>query len=264
MQKRSFSLILFIILILTACTPVQPGAPATQPPTAPALDGTKWDFGGFSTPDSLTPPVADTGITLDFTGDQVGGSAGCNGYGGSYKLDGNNLTFSSEGFMRTMMFCDPQEVMDQEDKFLSWLAGAQTVALDGDHLTIHTSEGDLIFTKAQNATLEGSNWQLSSIVDENGATGTAVDQNIYIKFANGGAAGSSGCNTFTADYKLEGEKMTLTITGATRKACQEEEGKREEQFMTALQKVAGYNIERSTLSLLDTEGNLLMSFSSGQ
>lgn len=255
MHKRTFSLILLFILMLTACTPVQPGAPA-----APTLDGTKWDFGGFSTPDSMTPPVADTGITLDFTSDQVGGSAGCNSYGGSYKLDGDQLSFGSEGFMRTMMFCSAPDVMDQEDKFLVWLSGAQTVVLDGDHLTIHTSEGDLIFNKAQNAMLEGVSWQLGSIVDNNGASGSVLDGNIYITFDNGQAAGSSGCNTFTADYQIQDGKMTLTLTGATRKACQEDIGKREEQFMTGLEKVAGYRIERNILSLLDSDGNPVLTF----
>jgi heat shock protein HslJ len=251
--------LLIVLLALSACTPIQPGAP-----TAPTLDGTMWNLTGFGSSDALTPPVTNTNISLDFADGQVSGSAGCNGYGASYTLTGNAIQFSTEGFVSTLMFCDPAEIMDQEARYLDWLQKAETVALEGDQLIIHTSEGDLTFVKAQDTALEGTNWQLSGIVEGDTVASSIVDEKINIQFENGQVGGSSGCNQYFADYTLDGEKLTLGVIGGTEMACEDEIAQREVAFLTALGQVTGYQIERSTLTLLDAGGNAMMSFYAGQ
>lgn len=262
MINKLFSPILFVLLIvvvlLSACAPVQPASPTLS------LDGSMWNLAGFKTGETLTPPVLKTQVTLDFKDGQVGGSAGCNGYGASYTLDGNTISFSTEGFMSTLMFCEPQEVMDQETRFLDWMQKATSVEMAGEQLIVHTPDGDLVFDKAQSLALEGTSWQLNGIVEGDAVVSTTVDEKINIQFQDGKATGSSGCNQFFADYKAEGDKLTLTTIGGTKIACGEEEGLRENTFLTTLPQVAGYKIERSTLTLLDANGNALMSFYAGQ
>lgn len=250
--------LLTLTIVLSACAPVQPAA------SSPSLEGSMWNLSGFRTADSLIPPVSKTQVTLDFEEGQVSGSSGCNGYGANYTLEGNNISFSTEGFVSTLMFCDPQEIMDQETRFLTWIQNAETVALEGEQLIIRTTEGDLVFDKAQHAALEGTDWQLNGIVEGDAVVNTVVDESINIRFENGQATGSSGCNQFFADYTLEGEKLTLSGIGGTKIACEEEVGQREATFLNALAQVAAYQIERSTLKLLDASGNALMSFSVDQ
>ena len=267
-KKISSFLFPFLIVLFTlaACVPAQPAAPA-----APTLDGTMWDLAGFGAPDSLTPPVLETklgtagsSITLDFSGGQAGGSAGCNSYGTSYMLDGNSIQFSTEGFVTTMMFCDPPEIMDQETRFLGWMQKAETMTLEGDRLTLHTSEGDLVFEKAQRTALEDTNWQLTGIVKGDVVVSTWVDEKISIRFENGQAGGSAGCNTFSAEYILDGEKLAFGPAISTKMACEPEVNERETAFLNALAQVAGYRVERTNLTLLDAGGEELMSFYTGQ
>lgn len=263
MNTKKFSTLFFplmiLLIVLSACTPLQPAAP-----TAPSLDRTKWDLAGFGSPDALTPPVANTHPTLDFADGQVGGSAGCNGYGASFTLDGNTIQFSTEGFMTTLMFCDPAEIMDQETQYLAWLQKAETVEMKGEQLIVHTSEGDLTFNKAQNTALEGTNWQLSGLIESDAVTSTLVDEKINIQFENGQVGGSSGCNQYFSDYTLDGEKLTLGVIGGTEMACEDEVSQREAAFLAALGQAAGYQIERTSLTLLDASGNDLMSFYAGK
>ncbi|HOX36131.1 MAG TPA: hypothetical protein PLO06_10590, partial [Methanoregulaceae archaeon] len=42
------------------------------------LDGTKWVLSGSLSNGTLAPPLAGTTITLEFTGETISGSAGCN------------------------------------------------------------------------------------------------------------------------------------------------------------------------------------------
>lgn len=262
MLNKLFSPILFILLIVTvllaACTPAQPASPALS------LDGSMWNLSGFRTGDDLTPPVLNTHPTLDFKDGQVSGSAGCNGYGASYTLDGDKISFGSEGFMSTMMYCEAQGIMDQETRFLDWMQKAESVEVVGEQLIVHTPEGDLVFDKAQPLALEGTNWLLSGIVESDAVVSTVVDQQINIQFQDGQVAGSSGCNRFFADYQLDGEKITLGVVGGTEMACEEDAMLREGAFLSALAQVTAYKIERTTLTLLDANGNALMSFSAAQ
>jgi len=192
-------------------------------------------------------------------------------------LDGNTIHFSTEGFVSTLMFCEPPEIMDQETRFLDWMQKAETVALAGDHLTLHTSEGDLVFEKAQRTALEDTNWQLTGMeetkfpyvegdaaVGTDGVVSTWVDEKINIRFENGQAGGSAGCNTFSAEYIQDGEKLAFGPAISTKMACEPEVNERETAFLTALAQVAGYKIERTNLTLLDAGGNELMSFHTGQ
>jgi heat shock protein HslJ len=262
MLNKLFSPLIFVLLIvvilLSACVPGQVVPPSLN------LDGTMWNLAGFRTGEDLTPPVLKTQITLDFKDGQVSGSAGCNGYGASYTLDGNNISFSTEGFVSTMMFCEPQEIMDQESRFLTWMQNAETVELQGAQLIVHAPEGDLVFDEAQAATLEGTLWQLSGLVEGDAVVSTPLDEKINMKFENGQLTGSGGCNQFFADYTIEGEKLTLGVMGSSKMACGDEIDQREAVFLGALTQAASYRLERATLTLLDANGNALMSFYAGQ
>ena len=54
------------------------------------LRGTAWELASMSG-SGLLPG---TSITIEFTDEEVSGSAGCNHYGGSYQVSGNSLTIS--------------------------------------------------------------------------------------------------------------------------------------------------------------------------
>ncbi|MGW2050009.1 META domain-containing protein [Streptomyces sp. NPDC001858] len=64
----------------------------------------------------------------------------------------------------------------------------------------------------------GVRWNVDSVIVD-GATHQAPD-GAHLKIADGKAAGSYGCNNFTAKAVVEGDSVTFSEARATRMACQ--------------------------------------------
>lgn len=153
------TMLLWVLLILTGC--IRPASPAGPPATgtpgaaeeAPVgesvatLENSKWRLTFFGAPDAETPVVENSTITLEFSADgKAGGAAGCNTYGGSYEVQGEQLLFGE--MVSTLMACADQAVMDQELLYLTALQSAGRFEVTGDTLKIwHDGEDSvLVFT----------------------------------------------------------------------------------------------------------------------
>jgi heat shock protein HslJ len=217
------------------------------------LTGTRWNLVSMAGEE----PLEQSTVTLDFDNGELGGNASCNHYGGPYTLEGDS--FSVGEVTQTLMACDG--VMEQEEAYLEMLQAAESLTLEDDTLTIQTTEGDLVYEPAVDVALEGTEWMLSGIAENDAIVSTAVDANITATFEGGVMAGSAGCNSYTADYTVDGNSLTLGDAIRTEMACEDEEVmERENSFLAALENVGGYEITRDTLTLLDSEGNMVMSF----
>lgn len=129
MKKLTF-IILTLLLMLSACSG-----------NSASLEG-EWtlvSYGDSSNPTSALPNV-ETSINFD-ADNQMGGNVGCNSFGGEYKVNGNQVTFS--GIFSTLMFCEG--TMDQETVFLNILS-EQTLnfELSGNQLTLTTQDGSSV------------------------------------------------------------------------------------------------------------------------
>ena len=121
----------------------------------PPLEGTTWALVSFVEPNdqagleqSLPAPldtVAGTDVTLEFRDGTAAGTAGCNQYTAPYSLEGAALGI--EDPVSTKMFCEPEGVMEQEQRLLSWLAEAETAQVHGRQMWLVTGDGRaLVFT----------------------------------------------------------------------------------------------------------------------
>jgi len=128
------------IILLNACG-VSPGASSGA-----TLAGTQWLLTGLEQNGVEQPLVQGTKLTLQFGDGTVGGSAGCNSFGGTYVVNGQNLTISD--LRQTLMACDPPTIMQQETRYTTALLQAQSFALQGTTLTITNPGGTLRFTRA--------------------------------------------------------------------------------------------------------------------
>jgi heat shock protein HslJ len=114
------------------------------------LEDTKWLLRSYGEQNNLQNVIVGTEITATFNSAkaEVSGSAGCNHYFAGYEVRGSTLSISGMGW--TEMACtSPEGVMEQEQEFLSILAGAQSLQADDTTLTIFCSDGQqLYFTTA--------------------------------------------------------------------------------------------------------------------
>ncbi len=127
---------LFIIsLAISACT-------ARQSPAS--LTGS-WKLTSYGPANAPTPAVAGTEAGLTFKDDgTLTGNSGCNGFGGSYTVDGSQVTFKD--IISTLMACDDPR-MAQEKVVHTVLAETATFKIEGNTLTITKDDMLLVLTK---------------------------------------------------------------------------------------------------------------------
>ncbi|GAB4477292.1 MAG: hypothetical protein Kow00124_20300 [Anaerolineae bacterium] len=109
------------------------------------LAGTNWALVTLNG-EALAP---DTEITLTFEvadGEaRIGGTGGCNSYGGNYEQSGSALTFRD--VFSTLMACEGP-VMDQELSYFNALAGVTGFSLEGETLRLTGQGVELVFQAA--------------------------------------------------------------------------------------------------------------------
>jgi heat shock protein HslJ len=128
---------LFVLLSACASEPV-----ATQPVSenGQELENTHWQLVSFDSTDSETPVVDGTELTLNFDSDgQATGSAGCNSYGGVYRVEQGQLTIAE--VVSTLMACTDTAIMDQEVHYLTALQTTGEFELSEERLIIHFGDG---------------------------------------------------------------------------------------------------------------------------
>jgi heat shock protein HslJ len=224
-----------------------------------ALLETVWELQTIVNDETARSVLAGSQITIEFEpGRRVSGNAGCNSYSSTYMLDEKGLGFHI--FTTTLMACQNQELMDQETLFLKQLQAADWLSLEDEQLVISSDEGELIFGPASHLSLEGTDWVLAGISTGDAVVQTWIDETITARFEAGQATGSAGCNSYFADYEIDGGHLTLGPVASTRKACSEEIMQRETEFLTALGQVALFETRLDTLRLYDGAGKLLLQF----
>lgn len=101
--------------------------------------------------------------------------------------------------------------------------------------------------------LLGTTWQIEDI-DEAGIVDRSM---ITLQFPETGrVAGSTGCNRYFGSVSIDGERLSFSQLGSTRRACAPAIAAQEQRFLEAVQAVARYRIETpEILILLDEAGD---------
>lgn len=233
---------------------------ALAPVESPGLNSSSWlvlRIGELSLPEKIQS-------TIYFEKDGVNGSAGCNSYFGSYTQDGQKLTFGELG--STMMYCE--EAMEQETAFLKALSSVARYQIEDGKLLLLDNAGQTLITLApiQHAELSGPVWKLSTLNNGQQAVSSLPEGiEITAQFKDGRLSGSAGCNTYFADYKVEGDQLTIRNPGSTKMMCSEPEGVMDQEalFLQALSQAARYQIREQTLTIFGVTGETLLQFNAG-
>jgi heat shock protein HslJ len=253
---RSLIPVAFVLLI-TACPDEAPSTPGDTPD----LEGITWILDGPSIDALVDDAPSDTRVTVRFDDGQVGGTAACNQYGGTYELGDDGAISISVGSM-TEMACE-EPLMALESAFVGALGRVTSAGVAGDDLAL---EGDalttLAFSAEQPLPLEGTAWRLDGI----GSGGDTVSSVLAGTEAtatfdgSGHVGGSGGCNEYGGSYTTDGAAITVSKADSTMIGCAPDVSDQEAAFFDALRRAASFQIQGSALTLLDDQGGFLLSF----
>jgi heat shock protein HslJ len=126
-------------------TPVAPPATATivnEDPTFGGLAGATWTLVSYGAPEAPVVVIPEAPITAIFSETGVGGSSGCNSYGGAFLYNSGTLTIS--GIVSTLMAC-AENIMAQETAYVTALSTATSYQIVGGQLIIAYPGGLLTF-----------------------------------------------------------------------------------------------------------------------
>jgi len=245
--------LILLASLVAACSPSQTGPGQAD---SLSLEGTQWvlvSLGG-------DPPLTGTAPSADFSAEQIGGSAGCNRYFGTYEASGTDISIGALGM--TEMYCmDPEGVMDQEQAFLAALASATRYRVSDSRLELLDSAGSVILAFEPPPSLpdlpfEGTEWVLTTFIQGEAASSTLSGTEITLRFEGGEAAGSGGCNAYSGPYTLEQDVLTIVGVSITERGCLEPAGimEQEAEYVDILLNVIALELDASQLTLTTADG----------
>ncbi|GMQ84843.1 MAG: hypothetical protein BMS9Abin07_0408 [Acidimicrobiia bacterium] len=200
------------------------------------------------------PVVEGTRPHIRFEDDRVSGDAGCNRFFGPCDATGTAIRL---GEMATTLMACLDAVMDQEQAFLEALESADSYAIAGSTLEMRSGNSVVLLFEAVPTTLSDASWHLTGLNSGRESVASVVaDTQVTATFNEDGTlAGSSGCNTYRATWTTDTDRIEIGPPIGVKKTC-DREGvmEQEARYLELLGVVTTYQIDASTLELLDDEG----------
>lgn len=114
-------------------------APEETPSTSVKLENSHWRLISFGPPETNTPLIEKSLITLIFMDGQITGMGGCNAYGGTYQVEGNQISFKE--ITRTKKACENEYLTFQEEHYFMALESASHYEVSENLLRIWFENG---------------------------------------------------------------------------------------------------------------------------
>lgn len=237
-------------LALAACA-----TGASEP--VPKLDGTAWTLAALGGQD-LAP--GGPSVTLAFSADRAQGSDGCNRYGRGYTQSAGQLQFKPGPGVSTLMACPgPADALAK-----GWqqvLADTQSLRHAQGRLLLLGAGGQVLAQlEPQAQGLAGTQWEVLGYNNGQQAVVSLLNgSRATLAFgADGRLSGFGGCNQLMGQYKVDGEGVSFSGVGATRRACLDPTGvmTQESALLRALERASTLRREGDRLELRGANGEL--------
>ena len=135
--RKYIRIVILLVILLSACNGNEPNLEAQ-------LQGKTWVLKTYND----TQPIAGRYPTLNFEGDQISRTTGCNHYGGAYQIKGDALHFE-EIFSTEMACLEPDGLMEQERIYLELLRTADQFQLTEHELVFYTESNPILVFEIQ-------------------------------------------------------------------------------------------------------------------
>jgi heat shock protein HslJ len=226
------------------------------------LEGITWVLESYTSQGTVREIPAEIRIDALFEGGTVSGSSGVNTYNASYKLSDSSLTI---GPATTTMMAGPEAAMAVEQAYLAALREAASFIASAGTLAVFDKDGGQIlsYLEEEAPSLAGTEWSATGYNNGKGAVVTPVagSELTALFSADGTVSGSSGVNTFSGEYTLDGLKITIGPLATTLMASSDPAlAEQEAAYLAALQSAARFTIKGNELELRREDGALAVSF----
>lgn len=247
------SVLLLVAVVLTACggggtsssTADDPGSGVL---TADDLDGTTYLSASVDGHDL----VSGSRIVLTFEHGRMLARAGCNSMTGPYGVTDGRLAWTS-GPATTQIGC-PQDLMRQDQWLADLLTGGVDATLDGDTLTLVSSDVTLHLERerpADASALFGHTLTVTDLTTPN--TSTAIPEGVRTPTleiaADGTVSLDTGCNRGSTTATADGDVLTFEPPATTKMACTPPAGAVEQAVLQALDGRVTVTIDGTTATL---------------
>ncbi len=231
-------------VLLAGCTAVVPAGPAAS------LRNTSWVVAEING----EPTIPDFQPTIAFGADEVSGNGGCNGFGGTYTLNGTAISFGD--LFQTQMLCTDNGRDQQELGFHAALGTVASVRFAGE--TVELLDGDgavaLLLAPVPPVNLADSSWVLGGLIDGNTSSAPVAGDPVTLTFTADQLSGRA-CNSFRGDYTLDGDQIDVGPLMSTRMACLSDELTAQETLvLELLQTATTVTVNHGVLQLIAPDG----------
>jgi heat shock protein HslJ len=182
------------------------------------IDGT-WLLLMGSVDGRQVPIPEKTRTTIAFVGDEFGGQAACNTYGGHMQPVGNLLTIGQ--IEQTLMAC-AGERLDSERTFMTGLRRVTAIWFDGDELVLTGTRIQMRFTRlpeVQPDAFVDRQWVLDEIIRDGHAEDPAGLPATLLIGSDGSFSGSTGCRTFRGMWLVSADQIRVTAIDLFGEQC---------------------------------------------
>lgn len=177
-----------------------------------SVDGA-WELESGTLDGAPLPIISSHPITMTLDGEQIGGTAACNSYGGQFSLEGSEFSIQ-DGLAWTEMACMPQEVMDAERGFLEALTRADRLQLTDGGLILTGVDTEMSFKRlpaVPTAELTETVWVLDGLIQGDAVTSPVQGRRATLELEDGGTfTGSTGCRKISGTYQITGAEVQFT------------------------------------------------------
>ena len=194
---------LILTLLLSGCSLFVAGAWASL--------GGEWQLQAGTNQGQAIPIVAGSRITLKIDGNEVGGTAACNQYGGKIHVSGTTISITE--LIQTEMACLDDRLMASESAYLGSLARVTAAGRNGGSLVLTGPEVELRFGRVApvaDVDLIGTTWTLDSLISGDAVSSTVGEARLELQ-GDGRIAASTGCRNVTGSYTVSERQVQVRL-----------------------------------------------------
>ena len=252
-MRRTFLATLALGATLTAMTAAPIAAQSPAPDSTGPLAGSSWVLSSYLSGGALIDVAEGYLVDATFSASTVAGFSGCNQYIAPVSVSGSSIAVGL--IATTGRMCKMSIPIEQD--YLAALATAATYTMSDTELSIADASGATVLTyaAASDNPLDGP-WVVTGYNNGAEAVVSPIEgSEITVTFAaDDQVFGSTGCNSFSGPYAVDGDQLTVGALGLTMMACEDALMAQESQFLAALQTPTTIEVSGPIVTLRAADG----------